>query len=119
MADVNLIIKQTLNITCMKNDTFSLDMDWTNSASVAVDLTLYTFKVQVKRNAASSIALLTFEDSDFSKDSAGNLTMTKAAADMDIEAGVYHYDMQATTIADNSVATWMGGRFTISEDVTI
>lgn len=119
MADANLIIKQTLNITCMKNDTFNLDMDWTNSADIAVDLTLYTFKVQVKRNAASTISLLTFDDSDFTKDASGNLTMTKSAADMDIEAGVYHYDMQATTISDGSIATWMGGRFTISEDVTI
>ena len=34
MADVNLNIKQTLNVTCMKNDTFSLDMDWTDAAAV-------------------------------------------------------------------------------------
>jgi len=119
MADVNLNIKQTLNVTCMKNDTFSLDMDWTDAAAVAIDLTLYTFKVQVKRNQASNISLLTFTDSDFTKDSSGNLTMTKSAADMDIESGVYYYDMQATKISDSSIATWMGGRFTIVEDVTI
>jgi hypothetical protein len=47
------------------------------------------------------------------------LTMTKSASDMDIESGVYYYDMQATKISDSSVATWMGGRFTIVEDVTI
>ena len=119
MADVNLIIKETLNITCMKNDSFSLDMDWVDSTSTAVDLTLYTFKVQVKRSKASSISLLTFNDSDFSKDTSGNLAMTKAAADMDVEAGVYYYDMQATTISDSSIATWMGGTFTIQEDVTV
>ena len=119
MADVNLNIKQTLNVTCMKNDTFSLDMDWTDASAVAIDLTLYTFKVQVKRNQASNISLLTFTDSDFTKDSSGNLTMTKSGADMDIESGVYYYDMQATKISDSSIATWMGGRFTIVEDVTI
>lgn len=119
MADVNLIIKQTLNVTCMKNDSFSLDMDWTDSSSVAVDLTLYTFKVQVKRNKASNVSLLTFNDSDFTKDSSGNLTMTKSSSDMDIESGVYYYDLQATKISDSSISTWMGGRFTISEDVTI
>jgi len=109
MADVNLIIKETLNITCMKNDSFSLDMDWVDSTSTAVDLTLYTFKVQVKRSKASSISLLTFTDSDFSKDISGNLTMTKAAADMDVEAGVYYYDMQATTISDSSISYLDGG----------
>ncbi len=119
MADVNLIIKQTLNVTCMKNDSFSLDMDWTDSAAVAIDLTLYTFKVQVKRNQASNVSVLTFNDSDFTKDSSGNLTMTKSASDMDVESGVYYYDLQATKISDSSISTWMGGRFTISEDVTI
>lgn len=119
MADVNLIIKQTLNVTCMKNDSFSLDMDWTDSAAVAIDLTLYTFKVQVKRNQASNVSVLTFNDSDFTKDSSGNLTMTKSASDMDVESGVYYYDLQATKISDSSIQTWMGGRFTISEDVTI
>ena len=45
--------------------------------------------------------------------------MTKAAADMDVEAGVYYYDMQATTISDSSITTWIGGTFTIQEDVTV
>ena len=48
MASANLVLKQTLNVTCMKNDTFKLDMDWVDSSSNPIDLTAYTFKSQVK-----------------------------------------------------------------------
>lgn len=118
MADVNLIVKETLNITCMKNDTFNLDMDWRDSSDNAIDLTAYTFKAQVKRAKGSAESILTFEDSDFTKDASGNLTMSKAASDMNLEAGVYYYDMQTTKIADSTVSTWLGGTFTIQSDVT-
>lgn len=118
MADVNLIVKETLNITCMKNDTFVLDMDWKDAQDNPIDLTAYTFKAQVKRAKGSADSILTFEDSDFTKDASGNLTMTKSAAQMDIEAGVYYYDMQTTKIADSTVSTWLGGTFTIQSDVT-
>ena len=118
MADVNLIVKETLNITCMKNDTFNLDMDWRDANDNPIDLTAYTFKAQVKRAKASNDSILTFADSDFTKDASGNLTMTKSSAEMDLEAGVYYYDMQTTKISDSSVATWLGGTFTIQSDVT-
>jgi len=118
MADVNLIVKETLNITCMKNDTFTLDMDWRDASDNPIDLTAYTFKAQVKKSKGSSESILTFADSDFTKDASGNLTMSKSADLMDIEAGVYYYDMQTTKISDSTISTWLGGRFTIQEDVT-
>ena len=118
MADVNLIVKETLNITCMKNDTFNLDMDWKDASDNPIDLTAYTFKAQVKRAKGSNDSILTFADSDFTKDASGNLTMTKSSAEMDLEAGVYYYDMQTTKIADSTVSTWLGGTFTIQSDVT-
>lgn len=118
MADVNLIVKETLNITCMKNDTFNLDMDWRDSNDNPIDLTAYTFKAQVKRAKGSNDSILTFLDSDFTKDASGNLTMTKSSAEMDLEAGVYYYDMQTTKTADGTVSTWLGGTFTIQSDVT-
>ena len=118
MADVNLIVKETLNITCMRNDTFNLDMDWTDASDNPIDLTAYTFKAQVKRSKASNESILTFADSDFTKDASGNLTMTKSSTEMDLESSVYYYDMQTTNIATGDVATWLGGTFTIQEDVT-
>ena len=118
MADVNLIVKETLNITCMKNDSFVLDMDWKDASDNPIDLTAYTFKAQVKRAKGSNDSILTFEDGDFTKDASGNLTMTKSSAEMDLEAGVYYYDMQTTKTADGTVSTWLGGTFTIQSDVT-
>jgi D-Tyr-tRNAtyr deacylase len=118
MADVNLIVKETLNITCMKNDSFVLDMDWKDASDNPIDLTAYTFKAQVKRAKGSNDSILTFLDSDFTKDASGNLTMTKSSAEMDLEAGVYYYDMQTTKTSDGTVSTWLGGTFTIQSDVT-
>lgn len=118
MADINLIVKETLNITCMKNDTFFIDMDWVDANSNPIDLTAYTFKAQVKRSQNSNESILTFDDSDFTKDASGNLTMNKSAAQMNLESGVYYYDMQTTKISDGAVSTWLGGRFTIQADVT-
>ncbi len=118
MSDVSLVIQSTLNITCMKNDTFLLDMDWTDSNNDPINLTLYTFKVEVKSSKPSNVSVLTFNDSDFSKDSSGNLVMSKSAANMDIASNVYYYDMQTTKISNGVVSTWLGGRFTIQEDVT-
>lgn len=118
MASTNLVLKVDLDITCMRRDTFSLDMDWTDSSSTPIDLTQYTFKSQVRQSQTSSTALLTFSDSDFTKDASGNLTMTKAASDMDIAAGNYYYDIQATKTSDSTVQTWAGGLFIIQQDIT-
>lgn len=116
MASKNLVIKQDLDITCMRKDTFKLDMDWTDSNTNAIDLTVYTFKAQVRKRSTSS-AVLTFEDSDFTKDASGNLLMQKSASSMSIASGVYEYDLQATH-TDGTVATWMGGLFVVQQDIT-
>ena len=118
MASTNLVLKVTLNVTCMKNDTFKLDMDWTDSNDNPIDLTAYTFKSQVKTSTTASTAVLTFDDSDFTKDASGNLLMEKAAVDMDLTAGKYYYDIQATKTATSEVETWVGGLFVVQQDIT-
>ena len=116
MASINLVIKQDLDITCMKNDTFKLDMDWVDGNSNAIDLTSYTFKAQVRKKSTDSV-ILTFETSDFTGDASGNLLMQKSASNMNIKAGVYEYDLQSTH-TDGTVSTWMGGLFVIQQDIT-
>lgn len=118
MAKVNLIIAEVLDITCMRNDTFKLDMDWEDADDTAIDLTAYTFKMQVRKKSDSTSALLTFSDSEFTtKDSSGNLTLVKAASLMTIKAGNYRYDLQATH-TDGTVSTWLNGLFIVKDDVT-
>jgi len=119
MASVNLVVKEDLDITCMKNDTFKLNMDWVDGDSNPIDLTGYNFKAQVRISETSSNILLTFENSDFTKDALGNLLMQKSASAMNVKAGVYRYDLQATNTSNNDVSTWLGGLFEIQGDVTV
>jgi hypothetical protein len=44
--------------------------------------------------------------------------MVKNAADMNVKAGVYVYDLQATNTSSNDVSTWLGGLFVVQGDVT-
>lgn len=118
MSSVNLVIKQNLNITCMKNDTFRLEMQWLDSDEAPIDLTGYTFKSQVRKSKTSPDYVLQFEDSDFSKDALGNLTMYKASSLMNVNSGNYYYDLQATNTTSGDVFTWLGGAFVIQEDIT-
>ena len=117
MASVNLVVKEDLDITCMQNDTFKLDMDWVDGDNDPIDLTGYNFKSEVRKKSTNAI-VLTFENSDFTKDASGNLLMVKDSADMNIKPDVYVYDLQATNTSNNDVSTWLGGLFVIQGDVT-
>ena len=118
MADVNLIVKETLNVTCMRNDTFKLQMVWKDANDNFIDLTAYTFTAQVKKNKSDSSTVLSFVDNEFTKDASGNLLMSKTSEQMDLEPGSYYYDLQAVNIATGDVSTWLGGLFNIQDDVT-
>jgi hypothetical protein len=37
---------------------------------------------------------------------------------MDVKAGVYQYDLQATESVSGDVATWLGGLFVVQGDIT-
>lgn len=117
MASINLVVREELDITCMQNDTFKLDMDWTDTNDDPIDLTNYTFKCEV-RKSKDRTAVLTFGTNDFTKDAIGNLLMKKSASDMDVKAGVYQYDLQATETVSGDVATWLGGLFVVQGDIT-
>lgn len=121
MASINLDTASRLDITCRKNDTFNLILNVTDESGEAIDLSSnYAFEIDVRKNSNSSTTLLTFTDSDFTKGSDGKLTINKAASDMDVKAGYYVYDLQATisTETPSRVETWFAGDFIIVDDVT-
>tara|TARA_R100000406_G_C3113366_1_gene124950 strand:+ start:2839 stop:3207 length:369 start_codon:yes stop_codon:yes gene_type:complete len=121
MASINLDTASRLDITCRKNDTFNLILNVTDESNDAIDLSSnYAFEIDVRKNSNSSTTLLTFTDSDFTKGSDGKLTINKAASDMDVKAGYYVYDLQATisTETPSRVETWFAGDFIIVDDVT-
>lgn len=118
MAKINLDISETLDITCRRYDTFKLDMDWTDSNDDAIDLTAYSFKMQVRKTSTSSTATLTIEDSAFTKTATGDLTINVASASMSMKGGNYVYDLQATHDTSNEVQTWLVGLFIVKDDIT-
>jgi hypothetical protein len=46
------------------------------------------------------------------------LKITVPADDMEVVAGVYAYDVQATDDVSLIVMTWLYGTFTINQDIT-
>jgi len=117
MASVNLDIAQQLDITCRKGDTFKLTMNITDSSNQAVDVTQYSFRMEVKSSATSE-PTITFANTDFDKSSNGTLVVKKDAADMQFAAGAYFYDIEATKSSDSTVQTWITGTFVLNPDIT-
>jgi hypothetical protein len=122
MASINLDISTQLDITCRRNDTFSLEVSFKDDTGNAIDLTTYSdFKMEVRRhdrktgNPTLRFTKLTNEITGLSD---GSMTVIATAATMNISGGEYVYDLQATTIG-GEVYTWLRGKFTINEDVTI
>ncbi len=116
-TSVNLDIAQRLDITCRKGDTFTLILNITDSAGTAIELTPYSFQMEVRDSATDDIIIPT-TDFTFTKDAdstAGKLNITVAAADM-TATGSYIYDLETTLTTD--VQTWLYGVFTINDDVT-
>jgi hypothetical protein len=122
MASINLDISTQLDITCRRNDTFSLEVSFKDDTGAAIDLTAYSdFKMEVRRHDRKTgtptlrFTKLTGEITGLSN---GNMTIVATAATMNISGGEYVYDLQATAVG-GQVYTWLRGKFIINEDVTI
>ena len=121
-----------VDITCRKGDTFKLDLDVTDSSGNALNISGYTFKMEV-RTSDTSVGAVTDSDVILSthaaggnskeilvptKDANGNLLFKVDDNDMaQAAAGLYVYDIQAYDGADTT--TWLFGTFKINEDVSI
>jgi len=113
MASVNLDIANNLGIVCRRGDTFKLTLSIQDSNNQPIDTTAYTFSMVVKNGSTS---VLTFSDSDFTKNVDGSLVVNKSSVDMSIDIGTFKYDIQSTKISDGFVQTWVFGNFTVKED---
>lgn len=118
MANVNLDIAQTLNITCRKNDTFLMDLVFTNDDTSAIDLTEYTFKMQIRRRKDATASLYTFSGSGSFPIQTANGALRIYSDAIDMRSGSYLYDLQATHISSGQIITWLMGSFIINDDVT-
>jgi hypothetical protein len=121
-VSINLDISKRVDITCRKGDSFSLEMMISDADGVGIDLSLYTFKMEVRETDTSSVALLSSTNDDFqfynnANGADGALEITATASAMEVESGLYVYDIQATT--GSQVTTWFYGIFKINEDITV
>jgi hypothetical protein len=125
-TQINLDIAQRVDITCRRGDTFVLELTFKDEDGVAIDLSSgYNWKMQVRETDTSSTALLDGNSNDdnandfaFTGDNNGLLTITSVASVMaGIEGGLYVYDLQSAQGA--VVITWMFGKFTVNEDVSV
>jgi len=117
-SQVKLDVAKRLDITCRKGDTFSLVINVTDSAGTAVNLSTYSFKMQVKETDTSSTNVISNDDITITGTAAGVLTVTIPSTVMtSVSSGLYAYDLQ--TINVGVTQTWLTGVLKVNEDVTV
>lgn len=115
MAEYDARIGAELEIKAYRKATFPMTVTVTETNSGDVfDLTDYSFKMQVKRTFDG----VTVVSMDITVTiSTGVIEIAKAYASMDLPAGDYVYDLQAT-YPDASVHPWLWGKMKITDKVT-
>lgn len=116
-TQINLDTATRVDITCRRGDTFKLEFTFTDDDGDAIDLTSYTWKMDVKETDTSSSDIIADSSFTYSGNSDGELTVTATAATMaSVSGGLYVYDLQSTN--SGTVKTWVYGIFKINEDVS-
>ena len=116
-TQINLDNASRVDITCRRGDTFTLEFTFSDDAGAAIDLTSYTWKMDVKETDTSSGDIIADNSFTYSGTAQGVLTITATAAVMAaVEGGLYVYDLQSNS--SGSVKTWVYGLFKINEDVS-
>lgn len=101
---------------CRRGDTFVLTSNISDANGTAIDLTAYTFKMEVREYDDGPIVIAN-SNITITGTALGVLTITISAANMLVDAGTDVYGVQATKISDSTVATWMYGLFEIVQDI--
>ena len=113
---VNLDNAQRVDIICRRGDTFSIEVTFTGPTGVPLDLTTYTWKMEVSENETAANPVLDYNDFSYDGNSTGTLLVTATSSTMlTIAAGTYIYGLQSTNAG--VVKTWLYGTFSVKEDV--
>lgn len=116
-TQINLDNASRVDITCRKGDTFKLEFTFTDDDGDAIDLTSYTWKMDVKETDTSSGDIIGDGSFTYTGTALGKLTVGATAATMSgVSGGLYVYDLQSTN--SGVVKTWVYGIFKINEDVS-
>lgn len=116
---INLDTSTRVDITCRRGDTFSLEFTFTDDDGDAIDLTSYTWKMDVKETDTSSADVIGDSSFDYTGTSEGKLTVKATATTMaGVSGGLYVYDLQSSNGSPAVVKTWVYGIFKVNEDVS-
>ena len=115
----NVSIATRVDIVCWRGDTFVLTATIADVDGNAVDLSVYTWKMEV-REYDNGPLVITSTNITITATNLGVLTVTISAANMLVNAGTYVYEIQATNPTPNpdTVTTYLYGQFTVTQDIT-
>jgi hypothetical protein len=107
---------QTLNITCKQGQKFRLPFEWKDPDGVAINLTGYTFRGQVRASAKDAAVILELNATLVSA-VAGTFKIEHTSAEMaDVPAGKWVYDLEAVQGGESFPLA--EGTFTVLPEVT-
>jgi len=114
--NVDVSAATQLNICCRRANTFILKANVKDSNGTAIDLTAYTYEMQVRQYDNGPIVIpnssITIAGTD-----AGLLTITITDANMTVDAGTYVYGVEFTLTATSEKETWFYGTFTVQQNI--
>ena len=117
---VNLDTAARLDIICRKGDTFTLALEFGKSLEDAATSDSDEWALDVRETDTTSATILNDDDFAYAisdgKTTNSKLTITAAASTMNVDSGLYVYDLQQTT--SSATKTYLYGTFKINEDVT-
>lgn len=106
-----------VDIICRKGDTLSFSIQLNSSSGEPIDISSYTWSMEVKSESDLSTNIISSSSFFFNGSASGLLEVVCTSTIMSsVVAGNYVYDLQS----DNAgvVKTWMYGIFTINQDIT-
>jgi archaellum component FlaF (FlaF/FlaG flagellin family) len=111
-------IATRVDIVCWRGDTFELIATIKDANGTAVDLSLFTWKMEV-REYDSGPLVISSSNITVTGTSLGVLTVNISATNMLVNAGTYVYEIQATdtTPTPDVVTTYLYGQFTVTQDI--
>lgn len=115
-SNVNLNTAAKVNICCRRGDTFVLEVNISDKDGQRIDLTNYTYKMEVREYDNGPLVIASSNISISGTDQ-GVLTITITSTNMEVDAGTYVYGVQATLTADSTVSTWLYGTFDVVQDI--
>ena len=114
--NVDVSAATQLNICCRRANTFILKANVKDSNGTAIDLTAYTYEMQVRQYDNGPI-VISNSNITITGTAAGLLTITITDTNMTVDAGTYVYGVEFTLTATSEKETWFFGTFTVQQNI--